>query len=75
MTPEEKFNRDAWYVLRRIKEKSLYTRRGDPIEYWVDFDSIVAGSPLAADEEAILKKLEEWGAITIDHRRSGWEYI
>lgn len=74
MTPEEKFNRDVWYVLRRIKERSLYTKKGNLIEYWVHFNSIDATgkTPSADDEELILGKLEEWGAIRIDHNRSGW---
>jgi hypothetical protein len=67
MTPEEKFNKDVWYVLRQIKERSLYTKKGNPISYWVDFDFFDAtgSSPSAADEAAILEKLEEWDAIKI----------
>lgn len=75
MTPEEKFNKDVWYVLRQIKEKSLYTKEGNPISYWVDFSFIdcTGNSPSAKEEAAILEKLEEWGAIKI--RSSGWEYM
>jgi len=74
MTPEEKFNRNVWYVLRQMKERSLYTKKGNPIAYWVHFDFLDATgeTPLAADEAAILEKLEEWGAIKI--KNSGWEY-
>ena len=73
--PEEKFNQDVWYVLRQIKERALYTRKGDPIEYWVDFGFFDAtGSiPPAKDEVAILRKLDEWGAIKI--KSGGWEYV
>lgn len=65
MTPKEKFNKDVWYVLTQIKERSLYTKTGNPISYRVDLDSIIAGAPLASDEEALLEKLEELGAIKI----------
>jgi len=80
MTPEEKFNKDIWYVLKRVKERSLYNTKGNPISYWVDFSFpyATASSPSAADEVAILEKLEEWGAIKILNRmgkRVGyWDY-
>ncbi|KKU95517.1 MAG: hypothetical protein UY29_C0025G0011 [Parcubacteria group bacterium GW2011_GWC2_48_17] len=75
MTPEEKFNRDVWYVLRQIKERSLYTTKGNSISYWVDFSffDLTGGSPSAANEAAILEKLEEWGAIKIQNRGGTWE--
>lgn len=76
MTPEEKFNKDVWYVLRQIKERSLYTKKDNPILYWVDFGFFDAtgSSPSTADEAAILEKLEEWGAIKIQNRGGTWEY-
>ena len=63
MTPIEKFNKDLWYVLEHIKERSLYTKEGDAISYTIYFDTIVPGCPSAEDEVAILEKLEEWQAI------------
>ncbi|OGZ08922.1 MAG: hypothetical protein A3D67_01510 [Candidatus Lloydbacteria bacterium RIFCSPHIGHO2_02_FULL_51_22] len=74
MEPEEKFIKEVWYVLRQIKERSLYTPTGTPIEYWIDFNTMVAGVPLAKDEAAILEKLEEWGAIRIQNKGGYWEY-
>ncbi|MEK7519713.1 MAG: hypothetical protein AAB581_00500 [Patescibacteria group bacterium] len=76
MTPEEKFNQNVWYVLRQIKERSLYTKKGNPILYWVDFGffDTTGSSPSATDKAAILEKLEEWGAIKIQNRGGTWEY-
>ncbi len=74
MTPEEKFNKDVFYVLKQIKERSLYTKNGDDILYSVDFSffDLTGSSPSAKDEASILGKLEEWGAIKIYSQ--GWEY-
>ncbi len=75
MTPEEKFNQDVWCVLKRVKERSLYTRKDSPIDYWVDFDFYAAGYPSAAEEAAVLGKLEEWGVIKIHNRGGTWDYM
>lgn len=76
-TPEEKFNKDVWYVLKQIKERALYTKKGAPIEYWINFSFFDAtgSSPSAADEAAILEKLEEWDAIKIHNRGGTWDYM
>jgi len=74
MTPENKFNKNVLYVLNKIKERSLYTKTGALLEYWVLFDFLDGSgeTPLPKDEIAILEKLEEWGAIKI--KMSAWEY-
>ena len=33
MIPKEKFDRNIWYALQKIKEKSLYTKEGKPTSY------------------------------------------
>jgi len=71
MTPEEKkFNSDLLYVLTQIKQKALYTLKGKPIEYCVDYSIIIAGGklPSSQEEAQILEKLQELGAIRIIKR-------
>jgi len=67
LTPEEKFNQDVLYVLAQIKEKSLYTLKGKPIEYWVNYNLIKGGEkyPTTENEARILEKLQEWKIIRI----------
>jgi len=67
MTPEEKFNRDVWDVLRQIKEISLYIKKEQPIPYLVMFSYIDAPgeTPYPNEELAVLEKLQEWGALKI----------
>lgn len=66
MTPEEKFDKDVWYVLKQIKERMLYTKIGDPISYRIYSNVIVAGCPTDEQEIVILEKLAEgFGAIRI----------
>jgi hypothetical protein len=64
MTPKEKFNKDVWDVLKRIKEKLLYAKKGRPISLsWV---------LLPVYGEEILEKLEEkWKVIKI--RENPWK--
>ncbi len=72
MTPEEKVSIDMWHTLQELKEESLRTIQGEPISYWIDFGTIVAGYPMSKNIEKSLHKLEELGAIEIIS--SGWEY-
>jgi hypothetical protein len=76
LSPEEKFNKNVLKVLERIKEKGLYTKKGNPIMYWVDFSLLnsASNSPSAVEEAAILEKLEEWGVIKILNKGGNWEY-
>lgn len=61
MTPDEKFNQDVWRILQRIREFQLYFAQKDggavftySTPEWYD-EKIM--------ENAVLKRLEEWGAI------------
>lgn len=63
MTPEDKFNVSAWYVLQKVKELSLYTRTDDPILYDFYLNFIVSGTPTIEQQVGVLQKLKEWGAI------------
>lgn len=70
MLPEEKYERDVWYVLKKIKERSLYTETGKPIIYFAvtgfsDFSNLDNLPPTPADQVAVLKKLKEDGALKI----------
>ncbi len=65
LTPEEKFRKDVRVVLRQIKEKQLYTTKKKLIEYSIGYYGS-SNLPISPDsEEAIIKKLDEWGAIEI----------
>jgi hypothetical protein len=65
MTVKNKFKLNVKYVLEKLKERSLYIKKGGTLEYVV-LPEIVSGlSVSAADEVAILEKLEEWGVIKI----------
>jgi len=72
INPEEKVNKELWYVLQRLKEEYLRTKVGHPLEYWVDFSFVGGEGPSARNEEKALEKLEESGVIEIVN--SGWEY-
>jgi hypothetical protein len=65
MTPiEEKFNKEVGFVLHKIKEQALYTAKYSPIVYYINLLSM-ATNPLPEREGALLKKIEEWGGITL----------
>ena len=72
MSPEEKVNKELWYVLQQLKEESLRTKSGASLEYWVNFNFVGGEGPTATNEEKALVKLEELGAIQIIN--SAWEY-
>jgi len=70
MTPEEKFNRVVWYVLRQIKERLLYTKKKEPIEYVVKFTGYRdPKAPPEKDEVSILEKLQDGGAIQVIEKK------
>lgn len=63
ISPEENFNNDLAYVLKKIKEKSLYTKYGEDIRYEIVHGFF--GKPYNDDEVAIVRKLDEWKIITL----------
>jgi len=75
MTPEERINRELWYVLGQLKEGVLRTKSGYPIEHWVDFAAVISGAPTPKNEVMALEKLEELGVIKILNPGGDWDYI
>lgn len=77
MEVEEKVNKEFWYVLQEIKESSLKTKAGSLVEYLINYKFVVVstGYPFPKDEEKILEKLEEIGAIKIVSSREIYEYV
>jgi hypothetical protein len=65
--PNRKFDKDLWYVLRKIKEREPYTRKGESIAYNVraSSDSRVDARLSPFYEVAVLEKLQEEGNIII----------
>lgn len=65
--PEEKFDNDVWHVLKKIKERSLYTEAGKPISYFVISEPSDFFNPqISPDNEiAVLRKLNEQGVIKL----------
>lgn len=69
MTPEEKFNKSVLYVLKKIKERLLYTKQDELIEYQVKFYGYHdPAAPLPENEAEILEKLQERGVIQIKNK-------
>jgi chromosome segregation ATPase len=78
MTPEEKFNKGVWYVLKKIKERSLYTKKGESIKYQVNFYGYHdPTAPSPENEVEILEILQERGVIQIRNKEDvkASEYI
>jgi len=67
MRPEEKFDEDVWFVLKKIKERSLYTETGKLIPYFViSKSSEFFNYPISTEDHvAVLKKLREQGVIKL----------
>jgi len=76
MNPEEKINKEFWYVLKKIKTESLRTKSDQPIDYWVypSFVDLTGEIPSAKNQIKILEKLEESGAIKILNPGGTGEY-
>lgn len=64
MTPEEKFNREMWWVLQEIAEEKLATTEGKPVEFEV-VKLIASGIPSRDRQINIIHKLQEWEAVKI----------
>src|SRR3989338_9855572 len=73
INPEEKINKERWYVLKTIREKSLRTKRGLPIHYTVYHNFIGGEGPTSENKALTLEKLEELGAIKILSRKKNPE--
>src|SRR3989344_7715126 len=64
LSVEEKFNDDLWYILQKIRKQSLYSTARENITYGIAQGFF--GTPYNDDEEAMMKKLHEWGVITLE---------
>ncbi|KKU19344.1 MAG: hypothetical protein UX30_C0014G0004 [Candidatus Saccharibacteria bacterium GW2011_GWA2_46_10] len=63
-SPEEKFDESVWHILKKIKERSLYTDTEKRVPYFVISD--LRDNLLPPDDEiAILKKLHRQGVIKL----------
>ena len=77
MNIEDKVKKEYWYVLQRIKERSLKTKKGSYIEYDVNYGVALVGIgyPSPKSEEEILEKLEEMGVIKIIKKEVKYDYV
>lgn len=73
MTPEEKFNRDIWWILQEIRKDELLTPEGKSIKFdmrVLDHYDKTKKLPLETPEEKtqkkLLFKLEEWGVLNFN---------
>ncbi len=67
--PEEKFNEQVWEILQKIKEEALATEKGKPVKFVIG-KVVGVGIIPRRRKIAILKKLQELGAIKIITKRS-----
>ncbi|NTV40779.1 MAG: hypothetical protein HGA61_00700 [Candidatus Moranbacteria bacterium] len=70
MTPEEKFNRDIWWILQEIRNEELLTPEGKYIKFDMrvldHYDKSKKLPPETPDEKTqkkLLSKLDEWGVF------------
>jgi len=66
MTPEEKYNKDFWYVLQKIKRITLYRYQGEEIEYKIvikPVQSLKEGEPEPEEESNIIRQLIKQGVV------------
>lgn len=70
---EEKFNDDLWYILQKIRKQSLYSKARENITY--EIPQGFFGTPYNDDEEAMMKKLYEWGVITLEETNGEFCFI
>ena len=69
MTPEEKFSKNVFYIMQKIKELSLYTKTGHPISYKAIYRTInLTDGPKSDEEVMILGKLTDWKAIEVQKK-------
>ena len=73
VNPEEKINKERQYVLRKIRENFLRTKKGSPLVYPV-YHGVIGGSgPTAENEVRTLEKFEELEVIKILNRHDDSE--
>jgi len=66
MTPEETFNQQVWEILQDIREESLATEKGKPIEYKFPVRHFVGVGIISQErQKKIIYKLQEWGALKV----------
>ena len=66
MTPEEKFNRDVWWVLQQLEYLRISSRKGGNTTFIITVRPIIGDDTLPPqNQENVLLKAEEWGAIKI----------
>jgi len=66
MTPEEKFNREVWWVLQAIKKELLSTPTGENVKInTIRLTNRDADSPSTDDVSKCVRKLEELGAFVV----------
>lgn len=75
MNVEEKTNKEFFYILNKIKELAIKTPSDQSLRYWVGISYSVRGGPSREDEELILEKLKEIGAINILNPGGTGEYV
>jgi len=64
LTPEEKFNKDIWYVLQKIKERALYSKQSSSIVSYRVIDANFIGGEIFYDNEIeTLEKIQEMEAV------------
>lgn len=66
MNPEDEYNRQVYYVLRKIKRGSLRRLEGKPIEYIIHMkpEYLIKDEPNAIEESEIINQLIEKGVVT-----------
>ncbi len=76
MNVEEKVNKEILFVLRKIRDRELKTKKGAVIEYYTS-NVLLAGEgyPLPSDEGKILEKLEEMGVLKIHNPGGTSDYV
>jgi DNA-directed RNA polymerase sigma subunit (sigma70/sigma32) len=71
MTPEERFNKEIWWILQEIKKEYLTTLSGEKVSFQirVQFKKINKDEepiPSPDTQRKLLDKLEEWKAFDLE---------
>lgn len=67
MTHEEKFHKEVWFVLNKIKRNSLYKSANKALQYkiYTPFNAKKEGAAFKIDERGVINKLKDMGAIKL----------